>query len=72
MASRTVESLVLTQEEREAKEAKILLLRLREAKKAAVRWSEDTVDNENLGRRSSKRKRCRITRDVSLLILLFA
>ncbi len=33
---------------------KQLVLRLKETKKAAITWTEDTVDNENLNRKSSK------------------
>mmetsp|Transcript_31334 Transcript_31334/g.23281 ORF Transcript_31334/g.23281 Transcript_31334/m.23281 type:complete len:99 (-) Transcript_31334:53-349(-) len=32
----------------------VLVLRLREAKKG-ITWTEDTIDNEHLGRKSSKR-----------------
>lgn len=32
-----------------------LVLKLMEAKKPHIKWTEDTVDNENLGRKSSKR-----------------
>jgi hypothetical protein len=34
----------------------VLVLKLKESKKPAIKWTEDTIDNENLGRRSSKRK----------------
>lgn len=33
-----------------------MVLKLKPAHKPAIQWTEDTVDNENLGRKSSKRK----------------
>ena len=33
-----------------------LVLKLKEAQKPVIKWTEDTVDNEGLGRKSSKRK----------------
>ncbi len=35
---------------------KKLVLKLKEKEKPTIKWTEDTIDNENLGRRSSKRK----------------
>lgn len=32
-----------------------LVLKLKEKKSPTIRWSDDTVDNEHLGRKSSKR-----------------
>mmetsp|Transcript_49300 Transcript_49300/g.97507 ORF Transcript_49300/g.97507 Transcript_49300/m.97507 type:complete len:97 (+) Transcript_49300:91-381(+) len=34
---------------------KKMVLKLKEAKGPKIKWTEDTVDNEHLGRRSSKR-----------------
>ena len=38
-----------------AKDKKKLVLKLKEAKEPTIKWTEDTVDNEHLGRKSSKR-----------------
>lgn len=34
---------------------KLLILKLREPKKPSVTWTDDTVNNENMGKKSSKR-----------------
>ena len=33
-----------------------LILKLKENRKPSIQWSTDTIDNEKLGRKSSKRK----------------
>lgn len=41
---------------REQSQQRVMVLRLRDPRAAAsVKWTEDTVDNELLGRKSSKR-----------------
>lgn len=44
-----------TQQQAEAK-PRILRLTLQNDSKPAIRWSEDTVDNEHMGKKSSKSK----------------
>lgn len=34
----------------------LLVLKLKESRKPAIKWTDDTVDNENMGKKSSKRK----------------
>lgn len=45
-----------TTEETKSKEKNVIVLKLKEKQEPAVKWTEDTIDNENLGRRSSKRE----------------
>jgi hypothetical protein len=47
---------VQAQEAVEKKKLLVLKLKQSEEEKPAVKWTEDTVDNEGLGRKSSKRK----------------
>ncbi|KAJ1427018.1 phosphatase inhibitor-domain-containing protein [Ochromonadaceae sp. CCMP2298] len=46
---------VQAQEAVEKKKLLVLKLKQSEEEKPAVKWTEDTVDNEGLGRKSSKR-----------------
>ena len=39
-----------------AEKKNTLVLKLKEARKPGIKWTEDTVDNENMGRKSSKSK----------------
>ena len=63
-ASSETQTMTMTMEEAEVSSNRIrhpqLVLRLKaepaEKKAPAVQWSDDTVDNENLGRKTSKRK----------------
>lgn len=40
------------------KKTLVLKLKENEADKPSIKWTEDTVDNEGMGRKSSKRKTC--------------
>jgi hypothetical protein len=51
-ARREENSVTLTEDKKE--EDKKLVLKLKE-KKNKITWTEDTVDNENMGKKSSKR-----------------
>ena len=42
----------MQQQEQEPQKSSVLVLKLQN--KSTIQWSEDTVDNENLGRKSSK------------------
>lgn len=53
---------VQQQQEQEPQKSSVLVLKLKN--KSSIQWTEDTVDNENLGRKSSKSEWER----VSLLI----
>jgi 3'-phosphoadenosine 5'-phosphosulfate (PAPS) 3'-phosphatase len=48
---------VLAEEKKKKEEEKILRLRLKTEAKA-VKWTEETVNNEHMGKRSSKSKLC--------------
>ncbi len=39
---------------RQETKSKVLVLKLREVRKSKITWAEDTVDNEHLGKKSSK------------------
>ena len=43
---------IMQQQEQEPQKSSVLVLKLQN--KSTIQWSEDTVDNENLGRKSSK------------------
>lgn len=45
-------TLTMQQQEQEPQKSSVLVLKLQN--KSTIQWSEDTVDNENLGRKSSK------------------
>lgn len=45
-----------TQESAPAKKNLVLKLNQDTEEKPSIKWTEDTVDNEHLGRKSSKRK----------------
>lgn len=46
---------VITADKQDPKKTK-LILKLKESMKPSIQWSSDTIDNEKLGRKSSKRK----------------
>jgi hypothetical protein len=65
---------VLAEEKKKKEEEKILRLRLKAEAKAeakAVKWTEETVNNEHMGKRSSKSKLCPLTIIVSFIIAIF-
>lgn len=45
-------TLTMQQQEQDPQKSSVLVLKLQN--KSTIQWSEDTVDNENLGRKSSK------------------
>lgn len=52
-SSSTVTSTMVAQQS--PNESRLLILKIREAEKKKIRWTNDTVDNETLGKKSSKR-----------------
>ena len=43
-------------EHAEAKQKNVLVLKLRGTKKPSISWAANTIDNEDMGKKSSKRK----------------
>jgi Protein phosphatase inhibitor len=43
-------------EQAESKQKNVLVLKLRGTKKPSISWAANTIDNEDMGKKSSKRK----------------
>ena len=57
-----------TQEESTSAKKNLVLKLKQEIEKPSIKWTEDTVDNEHLGRKSSKRKdKLQILKTVDVL-----
>jgi len=54
MANRSAPCQVVTEEKKEEGDIPVLKLSLKKEKKKKIQWTEETVDNEGLGRKKSK------------------